>query len=249
MRGQYEGVTNIVRFNWPHFAIALPLVLLAAAGGVLAPAGVWQVLLALVAGGAATGITVSLLVAHLIYDRSDLYRFAWLSRALHGLDTRRGVFCHTGFDESSTALRRHTPAMTWTLLDHYEIVRMPERSIQRARRYRPAPADTLAVPFNAWQTPSASADIVLGLLAIHELRTDAEREQWFAEAHRTVRPGGRVILVEHLRDLANALAFGPGCLHFHTAAAWARNWERAQFRAREQFRVTPWIRVSVLEPA
>ena len=98
-----------------------------------------------------------------------------------------------------------------------------------------------------WPLEAESVDVVFGLLAIHELRSEEERSAWFAEARRCLRKGGRVILVEHVRDLANFLAFGPGFLHFHSLASWRRNWESAQLRSLDDFRVTPWVRVFVLE--
>ena len=87
------------------------------------------------------------------------------------------------------------------------------------------------------------------MLAVHELRTETERVQWFAEARRVTRAGGRVVVVEHVRDLANVCVFGPGALHFHSVSAWRRSWERAQLRSCDEFRITPWVRVFVLEHA
>ena len=91
-----------------------------------------------------------------------------------------------------------------------------------------------------------TADVVFGLLAIHELRSDRERSAWFAEARRCLGRGGRVVLVEHLRDSANFLAFGPGFLHFYSRGSWRRAWESAGFRSADEFRVTPWVHVFVL---
>jgi hypothetical protein len=88
-----------------------------------------------------------------------------------------------------------------------------------------------------------SADVVFGLLAIHELRGELERTAWFAEAGRSLKSGGIVVLAEHTRDLANFLAFGPGFLHFHSVASWRRCWEKAGLRAMDEFQVTPWVRI------
>jgi hypothetical protein len=78
------------------------------------------------------------------------------------------------------------------------------------------------------------------------LRAETERTAWFAEAKRCLRKGGRVVLVEHLRDAANFVAFGPGFLHFHSRASWKRCWELAGLRSVNQFSVTPFVQVFVL---
>ena len=123
---------------------------------------------------------------------------------------------------------------------------MKEPSIRRARRLFPPTPGTLSAPYDRWPAATESADVVFGLLAIHELRSDAERGAWFAEARRCLSSSGRVILVEHLRDIANFIAFGPGFLHFHSRWSWERGWESAGFRLADEFRVTPWVRVFVL---
>ncbi|QJR36389.1 class I SAM-dependent methyltransferase [Gemmatimonas groenlandica] len=248
-RGPFDGVWNIVRFNWPTFTVTLLLVLVLLGGAVVVTAPVWRVVLAVAAAGLAAGTFVSLAVSHVIYDRSDLYRFAWLTRINGDRTPNAAVFCQTGFDESSALLRARTPNTHWTLLDHYDPARMTEPSIQRARRHCPPAHGTVAAPHNAWPTAPQQADLVIGMLAVHELRHCDERAAWFREAARTLRPGGRVVVVEHLRDMANLLAFGPGVLHFHSTSTWRRSWERAQLRVHSEFRITPWVAVVVLEHA
>ena len=178
-----------------------------------------------------------------------MYRFAWLSRALSDVPPRRATFCQTGFDECSAPLAALLRDTIWTLLDHYDPAWMTEASIQRARHRCPPASGTIAAPFGAWPVAEGTADVVIGMLAVHELRRDEERVAWFAEAHRVTGRGGRVILVEHVRDLANTLVFGPGALHFHSIATWRRSWEHAHLRLRDDFRVTFWVRVFVLEHA
>lgn len=246
-RGRFDGVLNIVRFNWPTFALTLLLVLALLAGSVVITSFALKALLVVAALSLAAGTFVSLAVSHTIYDLSDLYRFEWLARACGERAPRSAIFCQTGFDESSALLRTHTPDTSWTLLDHYEPVRMTEASIQRARKRCPPADGTLDAPHDAWPTVSNEADVVIGMLAVHELRMCDERAAWFAEAARSIRPGGRIIVVEHVRDVANVLAFGPGAWHFHSVRAWIRSWERARLRLREQLRITPWVRVFVLE--
>jgi len=245
-RGKWQGMLTIARFNWPFYAAATALSLAAVAGLFLAADVVLKTTFGVGLAGAVYFLIGSLGVSHLVYDRSDLYGWGWLKRALHGSPMRQAIFCHCGFDEASADLCARFPEVRWQLLDHFDEKQMTEASIRRARALFPPSPDTLRSRHDAWPVPAKSADAVFGLLAIHELRKEAERAAWFAEAGRCLRPGGRVVLVEHVRDLANLLAFGPGFLHFHSPASWRRCWDAANLRLIDEFRVTPFIRIFVL---
>ena len=245
-RGQWQGMANIVSFNWP-FYLAAVVVLIASLGGLILFHGlVLKLVCGAVISGAAYFVIGSLSVSHLIYDRSDLYHWNWLDRALSGVELRQAIFCHSGFDEASVELREKYGSAQWQVLDHFDEKQMTEASIRRARAMFPPTQGTLPSRYDAWPVAAESTDVVLGLLAIHELRSETERRAWFAEAKRCLRKGGRVVLVEHVRDVANFLAFGPGFLHFHSPASWRRCWESAGFRSSDEFRITPYIQVFVL---
>jgi SAM-dependent methyltransferase len=203
---------------------------------------------AVIAAGSGYFLFVSLGVSHLIYDRSDLYRWHWLERALGGVKNKRIVFCHAGFDEASEALRERL-AGEWRIIDHFDPATMTEASIRRARKMYPPTPGTEAAPFDKWPVGDGWADVVFGILAVHELRTVGERAKWFAEAKRCLADGGRMVVVEHVRDAANFLAFGPGFLHFHSVKNWERSWEGEGLRLRDGFRITPFVRVFVIEKA
>jgi hypothetical protein len=235
----------IARFNWPLYGAAFA-VLIAAVAGIFLFSGLFKIPCAIAGACAVYFIFGSLGVSHLVYDRSELYRWSWLDRALNDRPIRQAIFCHSGFDETSLELREHFSDAQWTVLDHYEPERMSEPSIHRARKLFPPTAGTLACSHDAWPLEAGSADVIFALLAIHELRTETERAAWFAEAKRCLRTGGRVVLVEHVRDTANMLAFGPGFLHFHSCASWRRCWERARLRSLDQFSVTSFVQVFVL---
>jgi len=244
-RGYWQGMLTILRFNWP-FYLAAGVGLLAGVAGMFfgdlaAVAGV------LVAAGCLYFLIGSLGVSHWVYDRSDLYRLGWLDRALENRSPERGFVCHSGFDETSEMLARRFPSAVWRLLDHYDPITMTEASIRRARKRFPPVQGTLPAPYGHWPTEDGAADMIFGLLAIHELRSDAERAEWFAEARRCLVAGGRVILAEHVRDIANFVAFGPGFMHFHSVSAWRRSWESAGFTLHRSFRVTPFVRIFVLK--
>ncbi len=245
-RGKWQGMWTIVRFNWPFYLMAL-LALISAAAGILMCNALWvKGGLGVVLFGSLYFLVVSLGVSHLVYDRSDLYRWQWLARALDGVHARRIIFCHSGFDEASQELRTRYPDAEWSVLDHYDPGLMTEASIRRARKRYPPAEETMPSAYDGWPVAAASADVVFGLLAIHELRSEAERAAWFHEAKRCLRPGGRVVLAEHTRDLANFVAFGPGFMHFHSRASWRRCWQAAGFHCTDEFTVTPWVRIFII---
>jgi len=245
-RSQWQGMMTIARFNWPLY-VAAAIVCAASVGGlVLCSVFAVKFVCGVVLAGAAYFILGSLGVSHLVYDRSDLYRWGWLERALHGLNMQQAIFCHSGFDETSAELRGRLGHVRWQILDHFNEKQMTEASIRRARAWFPPAPETLPARYDAWPMAAESADLVLGLLAIHELRSETQRSLWFKEAKRCLRPGKRVVLVEHVRDAANFLAFGPGFVHFHSPASWRRCWETAGFSLADEFRVTPFVRIFVL---
>ncbi len=246
VRTHWQGMAVIARFNWPFYVAATGVLLSALLGLIFLSAFIAKLVCGVAAAGAAYFLFGSLGVSHLIYDRSDLYRWHWLNRALGGANLHRAIFCHSGFDETSEELRTRFANTEWLILDHFDAARMTEASIRRARKLFPPTAGTLAASYDYWPAADKTADAVFGLLAIHELRSEEERGAWFSEARRCLGTGGRVVLVEHLRDFANFVAFGPGFLHFHSRESWRRAWEAAGFRLDDEFGVTLWVRIFVL---
>jgi hypothetical protein len=237
---------TIARFNWPFYGGAL-LVLIAASWGMILdvePVIQWACMVAVM--GSLYFLIVSLWVSHMVYDLSDLYHWVWLERALGGVERGRMIFSHSGFDEASQELKTRLENVEWVVLDHYDATLMTEASIRRARRLFPPSAGTRSAAFDQWPVVDESVEVIFGLLAIHELRSEEERVAWFAEAYRCLKSGGRVVLAEHTRDLANFFAFGPGFLHFHSCASWQRCWEKAQLHGTDRFQVTPWVQIFVI---
>jgi hypothetical protein len=240
---------TIAQLNWPFYVVAVTGLIGSITGLFLLRGLPLKLVCGIAVVGTAYFLIVSLSVSHFVYDRSDLYRWGWLDRALRGANMRQAVFCHCGFDEASAELRERFGGVEWQVLDHFDERHMTEASIRRARASFPPTPATLSSSYDAWPLAVGSSDAVFGLLAIHELRSEGERSAWFAESKRCLRKGGRVVLVEHVRDAANFLAFGPGFLHFHSPASWRRCWESAGFRSIDQFCVTPFVRIFVLSAA
>lgn len=245
-RGPWQGMLAIVRFNWTLYAAAVVGLIVSGIGFVLFSAFTLKFICAIALAGVVYFILASIGVSHLVYDRSDLYRWNWLDRVVRGLNLREAIFCHAGYDEASVELREKFNHTQWLVLDHFDEQQMTEPSIRRARSMFPPVPGTKSSRYDAWPVVAESADLILGLLAIHELRSEGERNLWFKEAKRCLRPSGRVVLVEHVRDPVNFLAFGPGFVHFHSPASWRRCWGTAGLQLIDEFRVTPFVRIFVL---
>jgi len=73
--------------------------------------------------------------------------------------------------------------------------------------------------------------------------------RWAALAGMAVAPGGRLVLIEHPRNLAGILAFGPGVLHFLPMAEWSRLAALTGFRMESERAMSPFVRVRVYQAA
>ena len=240
-----RGTARIVRFNWPSYAIGALVVLLALAVAFADVAGrPWRVLLLSGAGVAAFWAVASLCASWAIYDRSPLMTGRWVTEALRYLP-QSWVVIGAGFDEMTPALRRVLTASSGRSFDIYDPAVMTEPSIVRARKWAAA-AGTERVDGSRLPVADGSVDAVVLPLSAHELRTSAARRGLFVEIARTLTRDGRVVVIEHLRDAANFVAFGPGVLHFHSRRVWLRCFSEAGLALRDEFSMTPFVRVFVL---
>jgi ubiquinone/menaquinone biosynthesis C-methylase UbiE len=134
------------------------------------------------------------------------------------------------------------------VVDFFDPPEMTEPSIRRARRENAAAISAvLRADFRALPFRDNEFDAAFLIFAAHELRRGNSRSCLFRELSRVLKPRGKIVLVEHLRDLANFLAFGPGCFHFHSRAAWLQAVAETGLSAADEFRCTPFVRVFVFE--
>lgn len=242
-RSRYQGVVNVLQFNWPWYAAALlgSLLTIANLWWVALPSPLAVALLAL-AGCSTFWAIGSLLASHWVYDRSPLCRWDWV-RGQIGSAPAMAVTIHAGFDEASEHLQRLFGDAIWTTWDIFDPSSMTESSITRARKADRQTSPSVAVNASRLPTPENAFDAAFLIFAAHELRSAAAREQLFKELFRVLKPGGVLLLVEHLRDWKNFVAYGPGFLHFLPRSEWLRLKEEAGFCISDEFSITPFVRV------
>jgi SAM-dependent methyltransferase len=235
------GVGRVVAFNWPKYAAGVATIAAGAAapGPIRRPARAGAAL-------AAAWVAGSLAATWWAYDRSPLYRWRWLTSLLPAPPARYAVIS-AGLDEVSPALRRLYPAAEPILLDLHDPARPGSGSIRRARALVAAPAASRPARPGRLPVPTAGLDAAFLVFAAHELRVPADRAALFAEVGRTLRPGGRLVLVEHLRDAGNLLAYGPGAWHFYPRPEWLRLARTAGLTLAAEAAVTRLVRALVFE--
>ena len=244
-RGQFDGVLQIVRYNWSLYIVAvLVSTLVVLLVDVVHPPAALAGLLILGAIAAVFWLALSLAVSHYVYDRSDLYRWGWIRDRVVP-SPRHVVNIHAGLDETSLALQEVYPAAEMTILDIYDAGEMPEPSIARARREARSTLASVTADFRRLPLETASTDLVTVIFVAHELRRAAAKEAFFREASRVLQPGGRLLLVEHLRNGWNLAAFGPGAFHFFPRHEWLRVAGATGFQPGEEFSRTVFVRAFV----
>lgn len=237
MKSGFQGVRQIVRFNWPFYAAGFGL--LACGGGLMAVFDSGFIIPTALAF-AAWWLAGSLVVSWWVYDVSDWSRGQWFREL--GLKGRL-LNVHSGFDETTGRVRRWAPEAEVQALDLFDPQRMTEASIHRARQMLPPLPGSLSGSHDVWPVAEGAQDAVLFLLSAHEFRRHEERVALFREARRVMRVGGCIIVAEHVRDVANFAAFGPGFLHFHSVPTWEEAWREAGLHATLHRRITPFLRL------
>jgi len=241
----YSGVLKIMRFLWPWYAggftatvVAMLLLQLEAI-----PRN-WAVLV--VAGFIVADfwLLVSLAVSHYIYDRSPVSRASWLD-LVDPICVRRAAIFHAGQDETSDAVALVLPAAEIQTFDFYDPTRNRTASLKRERALAQRQDATIAS--DRIPVKDDTLDLALVVFAVHEIRQDMERAAFFRELGRTLAPTGRVLIVEHVRDVWNFLAYGPGAFHFLSGKTWCQSFANGGLKLLRETSCTRFVRVFELK--
>lgn len=245
LRKPFQGVCNIIRFNWHFYLLSLGIVV-----GLLSftflDTPIHPFYLMMLAFAILLATTISLLVSTYVYDFSNLYSLKWMDE-LNILKPGSIINLNAGFDETSGLLVQKYPEASLTVLDFYNPKKHTEISIQRARNAYPPFPGTLSIETNQISIKDHSTDVIFAMLSAHEIRDENERILFFKELSRSLKEKGSIIVVEHLRDLPNFMGYTIGFLHFHSKKVWYNTFHAADLKVTKELNITPFINVFELK--
>jgi SAM-dependent methyltransferase len=247
MRGPWQGVAQILHFNWRIY--------LATVAGAAAALGAWpllpvpvRVFVPIAVTPALFWMVASLAVSHYVYDMFPLYDLHWMERALTAAP-RRWINIHAGWDETSELLQAIFPDAVGEAVDLFDPRVMTEASIRQARRASRAAIPTTPARHDALPFENGTVDTAFVIFAAHELRHRSQRQKLFSEVARVLTSGGECLVMEHARDWWNFLAFGPGFLHFFSQREWRQVARQAGLELKREFAMTRFVHVFILRRA
>lgn len=244
LRKPCQGVWNIIRFNWHFYVLAAMFVIGMLIATIYVPE--YLKLYFYVACGAIVLPTmVSLIVSFYIYDLSGLYNLLWLD----DLNIEEGstiLNIHAGFDETSILLKSKYPTTSLAVYDFYDPLKHTEVSIKRARKAYPLYPGTVKVNTTEMPLSDNSADAIFVIFAAHEVRDIDERISFFKELKRLIKPTGKIIVTEHLRDTTNFFAYTIGFLHFYSKQRWLAVFAKANLFLVKEKKITSFISTFML---
>jgi ubiquinone/menaquinone biosynthesis C-methylase UbiE len=241
-RKPFQGVFNIVRFNWHFYAIVGVMLIVFFSFKFLLPNKI-QLYGSYFLFFTVLATCISLLASFYIYDLSALYKLSWLPNTNH----KKLLNINAGFDETSTIILNNFPNTELTVCDFYNPIKHTEVSIKRARIAYPAHPNTIRVSTNRVPFPDHSFNTVSAIFSAHEIRDERERILFFKELARVIKPEGKIYVTEHLRNLNNLFIYNIGYLHFHSKHSWKHTFKEAELNISSEIKTTPFVTTFVLE--
>lgn len=239
-RKPLQGVLNILSFNRHFYYIGLILIvtLISSQKVFNWPEHYLYTTLALVT----FGLIMPLIVSAYVYDFSKYYTFNWLDK-LKLKNLKHIANINAGFDETSHIIKHKFPEANLKVFDFYNEKKHTEKAIIRARKASNIYPNTLTIPSNNIPLKTNSMDAVFLLSTVHEIRSNEEKIIFLKECYRVCKPNGHVIMVEHLRDTANFIAFSVGFTHFFTKKTWLKVFKKANFKIKQEYKFTPFMSI------
>ncbi len=244
-RKPLQGVFNIIRFNW-HYYVSAMLIF----GFVVICQniylGLWKLFWTALIFYITYSVLISLLVSYYIYDFKDFYSLNWL-KLINVEKPKNIININAGFDETSLILEDKFPNSELKVLDFYNPEKNTEISIERARKSYPPYENTIVVEADNLSIQDNISDLIFLIFAAHEIRKSYDRIIFFQELNRILEKNGKIILIEHLRDFSNFLAFNIGFFHFHSKKTWKNDIEKASLKISSEYKLTIFTSLFIIE--
>lgn len=246
-RKKFQGVLNILSFN-RHFYIfgiaVLALIIISHQIFKWSDILYWIIIISFL-----YGLIMPLLVSAYVYDFSGYYNFKWLKKCkIDESEVKQILNINAGFDETSFIIKNNFPNADLNVFDFYDAERHTEPAIIRARKVSMVYPNTQQMKSNSMEMSDHSVDLIFLLSAVHEIRSNDEKIQFLKECHRVCKPNGKVIMVEHLRDLPNFFAFSVGFTHFFSKKIWKNVFKNSGFTTFEEVKFTPFMSIFICKP-
>lgn len=246
-RRKFQGVFNILSFN-RHFYVfglaAFTLIIISHLVFNWSNILYWIIILSFL-----YGLVMPLIVSAYVYDFSGYYNFNWVKRLnIKDSDAKQILNINAGFDETSFIIKNLFPQSDLKVFDFYNAEQHTEPAIIRARKVSLVYPNTQQILSNSIPLKDNSVDIIFLLSAVHEIRSQEEKIEFLKECNRICKSGGKVIMVEHLRDFQNFLAFSVGFTHFFSKRAWKEAFEKAGFSSFAETKFTPFMSIFNCSP-
>jgi hypothetical protein len=243
-RKPLQGVINIIRFNWHFYLFAIGLI--TGLFVIKQIASEWGLLFDFFIGIILFNVLISLSVSWYVYDNSGLYSLNWLNF----LNIEKGktiVNINAGFDETSPILNHKYQPGKLTVLDFYNPLEHTEVSIKRARKAYPPYPDTISVSTSNVGLKEKSFQYIFLFFAAHEIRNEVEQVILFKQINQSLALDGKVIVLEHLRDWPNFLAYNIGFFHFYSKSKWFSTFNKAGLSVTKTIKITPFLTAFILQ--
>lgn len=241
-RKSFQGVSNIIRFNWHFYVLALLLLIVLLSLSSVFPSPISIILIIFVSFVSLT-LLISLSVSYYIYDTTDLYELNWLGN-INGMTV---LNVNAGFDETSGIISAKFPTANLTICDFYNSEKHTEISIKRARVAYPPQPGSLSVSTEKLPFEDNTFDKVIAIFCVHEIRNDIERSRFLEELNRVTKNDGQLLITEHIRDWKNFFAYSIGFFHFLSKKTWLKNFHNAKFNINRTIKNNPLITTYILE--
>jgi ubiquinone/menaquinone biosynthesis C-methylase UbiE len=246
-RKKFQGVLNILSFN-RHFYIfgiaVLAIIVISHQIFRWSDIVFWIIIISFL-----YGLIMPLLVSAYVYDFSGYYNFKWLKKCkIDESEVKQILNINAGFDETSFIIKNNFPNADLNVFDFYDAERHTEPAIVRARKVSLVYPNTQQMKSNSMEISDHSVDLIFLLSAVHEIRLNEEKIQFLKECHRVCKPNGKVIMVEHLRDLPNFFAFSVGFTHFFSRKTWKNAFKNSGFTTFEEVKFTPFMSIFICKP-
>lgn len=241
-RRKFQGVLNILSFN-RHFyvfgIIALAIIIIS-----YLVFSYSNLLFGIVISAFLYGLIMPLIISAYVYDFSGYYDFKWLKGFnLTDSKDKQILNINAGFDETSFIIKNCFPKSDLKVFDFYNSEKHTEPAIIRARKVSLVYPNTEQIISNTFPLKDNSVDLIFLLSAAHEIRSQSEKIKFLKECHRVCKPNANIIMIEHLRDFPNFVAFSIGFTHFFSKSTWRNAFKEAGFTTFTEQKFTPYMSI------